>query len=131
MRMLDWDEFNSCIKRITHACKANQFSGVYGFPRGGLCLAVAMSHSLKIPFLEELRAGCLVVDDVYETGKTLNQILEVPDITTFVWHSKVTPQWWNAVEVSDRDEWLVFPWERRDRSEEDMKAYLSSRQRYQ
>ena len=74
-----------------------------------------------------MKDGCLVVDDVYETGKTLNQILEVPDITTFVWHSKVTPQWWKAVEVSHSDEWLVFPWENQARSEADMKAYQISK----
>ena len=113
---------------MTSSCKHKQFSGVYGFPRGGLCLAVAMSHSLNIPFLEQLKAGCLVVDDVYETGKTLNQVLEVPDTTTFVWHSKVTPQWWNAVEVSHPHEWLVFPWETRDRSKADLKAYQISRE---
>ncbi len=127
MRFLDWDEFNSCIKSITIACKHKQFSGVYGFPRGGLCLAVAMSHSLNIPFLEDLKADCLVVDDVYETGNTLNQVLEVPRITTFVWFSKVTPQWWNAVEISNPNEWLVFPWENKDHSEADMKAYQNSK----
>ena len=127
MRILSWDEFNSCIKCITTACKHKQFSGVYGFPRGGLCLAVAMSHSLNIPFLEDLKTGCLVVDDVYETGKTLNKVLEIPDTTTFVWHSKVTPKWWNAVEISHPDDWLVFPWENIERSKADMKAYRISR----
>ena len=127
MRMLSWDEFNSCIKSMTNECKNKQFSGVYGFPRGGLCLAVAMSHSLNIPFLKEVKANCLVVDDVYETGKTLNQVLEIPDTTTFVWHSKVPPQWWKAVEVSQPDEWLIFPWENKDRSQADMQTYQISR----
>ena len=131
MRILSWNEFNSCIKLITHACKDNDFSGVYGFPRGGLCLAVALSHSMNIPLLEGIRPGCLVVDDVYETGKTLNEVLEIPNTTTFVWHSKVQPQWWNAVETSQPNDWLVFPWENKARAEEDRKAYQSSRNRSQ
>ena len=129
MRILSWNEFNSCIKLITDACQDKQFYGVYGFPRGGLCLAVALSHSLNIALLEEIKPGCLVVDDVYETGKTLNQVLVVPNTTTFVWYSKVQPQWWNAIEITHPDEWLVFPWENRARAEEDMKAYQISRNR--
>ncbi len=125
--MLSWGEFNSCIKIMTHACKGKRLSGVYGFPRGGLCLAVAMSHSLDIPFLEAMKPACLVVDDVYETGKTLNQALEIPNTTTFVWFSKVQPQWWNAIEISHPDEWLVFPWENRDRAQEERKTYQLSR----
>ncbi|ABX09416.1 putative purine phosphoribosyltransferase [Prochlorococcus marinus str. MIT 9211] len=127
MRILQWSEFNSCIKSISNSCMDNQFSGVYGFPRGGLCLAVALSHSMNIPLLKEMQPGCLVVDDVYETGKTLNRALTIPNTTTFVWHSKVQPTWWNAVELSHADEWLVFPWENKDQAEADMKAYKISR----
>ncbi len=129
MRVLKWDEFNSCIKSITSSCKDKNFSGVYGIPRGGLCLAVALSHSLDIPLVTEITSGCLVVDDVYETGKTLSRILTIPNTTTFVWFSKVTPQWWNAVEIVSSDEWLIFPWENKDRAEEDMKAYQLSRRK--
>ena len=127
MRTLKWSEFNSCIKSISNSCINNQFSGVYGFPRGGLCLAVALSHSMNIPLLEKMKPDCLVVDDVYETGKTLNQVLRFPNITTFVWYSKVQPKWWNAVEISHPDEWLVFPWENKKQAKEDMKAYQISR----
>ena len=131
MKLLCWDEFNSCVNSITNESKDKQFSGVYGFPRGGLCLAVALSHAMKIPLLEEIRPSCLVVDDVYETGKTLNKALGVPNTTTYVWYSKVQPQWWNAIEIAQPNQWLVFPWENKARAEEDMKAYQSSRNRSQ
>ena len=131
MKILSWDEFNSCINRITIECKKKRFSGVYGFPRGGLCLAVALSHSMKVPFLDKLKPGCLVVDDVYETGETLKQVLDIPNTTTFVWYSKVKPNWWKAVEVSNSDEWLVFPWENTEFAEEDMKLYQRIRSKSQ
>ena len=127
MRVLNWDEFNSCIAIISNSCKGKDFSGVYGIPRGGLCLAVALSHSLNIPLLSEIKDGCLVVDDVYETGRTLNQVIDIPHITTFVWFSKVTPKGWKAVEIAKTGEWLVFPWESRDRVYEDMTSYQFSR----
>tara|TARA_Y100001968_G_scaffold330508_1_gene382584 strand:+ start:5247 stop:5642 length:396 start_codon:yes stop_codon:yes gene_type:complete len=127
MKILNWEEFNSCIIKITTACKGKKFTGVYGIPRGGLCLAVALSHSMNIPLLSELRNGCLIVDDVYETGKTLNQVLKMHNATTFVWVSKVTPTWWKAVEIAKPDEWLVFPWENRALAEADMRSYQLSR----
>ena len=71
MKILSWDDFNYCIHAITRACKGKQFSGVYGFPRGGLCLAVAMSHALNIDYLQELKPGCLAIDDVYEKIKNI------------------------------------------------------------
>ena len=82
---------------------------------------------MNIPLLEAIRPGCLVVDDVYETGKTLNKVLGVPNTTTFVWYSKVQPQWWNAIKTSQPNEWLVFPWENRGRAQEERKAYQLSR----
>ncbi len=127
MRILKWEEFNSCINSMSSSCKGTQFTGVYGVPRGGLCLAVALSHSLNLPLLKEIKRGCLVVDDVYETGKTLSQLINAREITTFVWFSKVEPIWWKAIEISNPDEWLVFPWENRDRAENDMKTYQLSR----
>ena len=127
MRFLTWDEFNSCVESITYSCKGNHFSGVYGFPRGGLCLAVALSHSLNIPFLEKPIPCSLVVDDVYETGRTLSKVHQIPEITTFVWLSKVEPVWWNAVEGSEHDEWLIFPWERQEYAQVDEVAYRLSR----
>ncbi len=111
MRKLSWDDFDSCLSQITLACRGKQFSGVYGFPRGGLCMSVAISHLLTIPFLNEPIPNSLIVDDVYDTGFTLNKIKNLSGITVFVWFSKVEPVWWNAVEVCDPSEWLVFPWE--------------------
>ena len=127
MRMLNWGEFDLCIESITKSCKKKEFSGVYGFPRGGLCLAVALSHSIGIPFLNEIKPGCLVVDDVYETGETFRKAMVIPGITAFVWISKVTPMGWNAVVISNPDEWLVFPWENPQFAKEDMLAYKSSK----
>ncbi len=53
MRVLSWDEFNSCIQLISSKSKEENYKGVYGFPRGVLCLAVSLSHYLQIPFLTE------------------------------------------------------------------------------
>lgn len=127
MRLLSWNEFNDCIESITDSCLNTKFSGVYGFPRGGICLAVALSHSLNIPFLLEPRPGSLIVDDVYEGGSTLEGVKDIPQITAFVWLSKKEPLWWQAYETTKSNEWLVFPWENKQYAHEDFKSYLLSK----
>ena len=127
MRIISWDEFNICIDQITSACRQVDLCGVYGVPRGGLCLAVALSHSLNIPLLDQLKPGSLVVDDVYETGQTFSRLPISLDMTTFVWFSKVKPDGWHAVEICNSTEWLIFPWENRQLAGLDQQAYLLSR----
>ncbi len=127
MRILNWEEFNDCVATIADICGDKHLSGVYGLPRGGLCLAVALSHALKIPLLLEPQPFCLVVDDVYETGTSLMEISHMKDITTFVWFSKVQPVWWQAVNIVDLEDWLVFPWENLKFAEQDQQNYQLSR----
>ncbi len=127
MRFLSWNEFDIAVQTISYANKKKVFSGVYGFPRGGLCLAVAISHSLNIPLLYEPKQDSLIVDDVYETGSTLNQVRTLSGVSIYVWLSKVDPDWWNAVETTNSEEWLVFPWENRELAEIDEQFYRFSK----
>ena len=73
MNKLDWKEFDECVYSISKQCRNKSFVGVYGFPRGGLCLAVALSHSLCLPLLDEPKNNSLIVDDIYDTGYTLEK----------------------------------------------------------
>ena len=46
-------------------------TGVYGIPRGGLILATLLSYKLDIPLLLNASKGCLIVDDIADSGRTL------------------------------------------------------------
>ena len=127
IQQLTWIQFDLAVETITARYTVHSFSGVYGVPRGGVCLAVALSHSLALPWLPEPKEGCLVVDDVYETGQTLSSIRDQVDATFVVWVSKVPPEWWNAAISISPDEWLVFPWENVDLAAEDEACYRASR----
>jgi hypothetical protein len=128
MRHLTWDEFDEAVYRLANAYEGRAFNGVYGFPRGGLCLAVALSHYLDLPLLDEIKDDCLVVDDVYETGVTLSQALTYEGVECAVWISKAEPTWFRAVEVANTDEWLLFPWENPAKASADEDAYRASRE---
>ena len=53
----------------------------------------------------------LIVDDVYETGFTLNSYKNIEGAIFFVLFSKIKPTWWNSAYLSEKREWIVFPWE--------------------
>ena len=48
-----WREFDESVEKIANKCRLKEFSGIYGVPRGGLCLAVALSHKLKIELISK------------------------------------------------------------------------------
>ena len=122
-----WSEFDKSVEYIADQCKFLEFSGIYGIPRGGLCLAVALSHRLKINLLSEPIKNSLIVDDVYETGITLNTYKNIEGAMFFVLFSKIKPIWWKTVNISKKKEWIVFPWENTINSQSDRNAYINKR----
>ena len=122
-----WGEFDKSVEHIANKCKFLKFSGIYGIPRGGLCLAVALSHKLKINLISQPIKNSLIVDDVCETGITLNKFKDIEGAMFFVLISKIQPTWWNTVFISKEKEWIVFPWEDTLKFENDRYDYIKKR----
>ncbi len=122
-----WEEFDKSVEQIANKCRFKEFSGIYGVPRGGLCLAVALSHKLKIELISEPIKNSLIVDDVYETGLTLTALKDIEGAMFFVLFSKIKPTWWNTVFISKNSQWIVFPWENTLNSTSDREEYLKKR----
>ena len=122
-----WSEFDKSVDYIANKCKFLEFSGIYGVPRGGLCLAVALSHKLKINLISEPIKKSLIVDDIYETGYTLNTFKDIEGAMFFVLFSKSNPTWWNTVFKSEKGEWIVFPWENNVNAQSDRYEYIKKR----
>lgn len=95
--------------------------GVFGLPRGGLCIATILSYRLDIPLLLAPAKNCLIVDDISDTGETLlhykNSTYSTYDIATMYYRkgSLVKPDFFTAEKT---DEWIVFPWEEIRKSEQ-------------
>jgi hypoxanthine phosphoribosyltransferase len=127
MRTLSWHDFERAVDQIAADCAEDRYVGIHGIPRGGLVLAVCLSHRLGLPLLATPQRGCLVVDDVYETGLTLAPYRQLEGSQVVVWISKAEPQWWQAVEVVESSEWIVFPWENPSMAAVDEQQYRASR----
>ena len=122
-----WYEFDKSIEYIASQCKFWKLSGIYGVPRGGLCLAVALSHKLNLKIIEKPIKNSLIVDDVFETGLTLSIYKNIEGAKFFVLISKKDPIWWNTVNLSKKKEWIVFPWESKKNEIKEQKKYNKSR----
>ena len=127
IRYYTWKEFDESVKYIASQCKYLKFSGIYGVPRGGLCLAVALSHKLNIQLINKPIKNSLIVDDVFETGITLNSFKDIEGANFYVLISKQKPIWWNTVKLSPKKEWIVFPWENKKNELKEQKAYNMKR----
>ena len=126
-RYFTWSEFDKSVNYIAERCKFWKLSGIYGVPRGGLCLAVALSHKLNVQIIERPLKNSLIVDDVFETGLTLNNFKNIEGANFFVLFSKKEPIWWNTVNLSQKKEWVVFPWENKEKAIIEKKEYNKKR----
>ena len=127
IKYFTWCEFDKSVEYIAYKCKFLDFSGIYGVPRGGLCLAVALSHKLKIKLISEPIKNSLIVDDIYETGTTLKTFKHIEGAMFYVLFSKVSPTWWNSIHISEKSEWIVFPWENALNLQNDRDDYIKKR----
>ena len=86
-------------------------------PRGGKVVAVVLSHMLDIPILErfepKIATRILVVDDIVDSGATLNAMKRLYPNTHFlsiyVKENATTPEYY--YEILPQNIWVKFCWE--------------------
>lgn len=124
--ILTWEDFDRAVEVIAEACDAPR--GVCGVPRGGLILAVALSHAFECPLVNEPGPDVLVVDDVVETGAALRAFAPLaPPHRLWTWVSKGShPGVRSCMSISE-ETWVVFPWERLNRAAMDALDYRRRR----
>ena len=123
---ITWEGYDSYIDSITNWVKTSDLNlgAVYGLPRGGLPIAVSLSHMLHLPLLMDYYdrkivtdKKILVVDDIADTGHTLKDFENKHNIIcTFHYHEQsiIEPDYW--IHKKD-DDWIVYPWELNDSDE--------------
>lgn len=113
-----WGNLEKDIGILTKRIKAISFNfkNIYGVPRGGLIPAVMLSHQLDLPLITErqlISKDTLIVDDISDTGKTLQKLLKgkkYKGIATL--HKRITTNLDPDFYVNTiNDEWIVYPFE--------------------
>jgi len=113
-----WEQVNEYVNALVEALKKQKCdpTGVFGVPRGGIVLATLISYKLDIPLLMHAAKGCLIIDDIADSGRTLLHYRENDTqfnryfIATMYYKSRsaVTPDFYMW---EKGDDWVVFPWE--------------------
>ena len=113
---LSWEKFDSACIQIAETIRQElellgyqMFENIYGIPRGGLVVAVRLSHLLDIPLTETPeKKKTLIVDDICDSGKTM--IKYKGYATACIYKDKQSiyqPTWW----IYKKKEFVKFPWE--------------------
>ena len=117
-----WMDFDCAVKQIVWQLEAggklDEFDSIWGVPRGGLVLAVALSHRLDKPLVSDIdqlvvpknKERFLVVDEICDTGKTLKPFSNLLTATIhYNPKSCFRPTIW--VHSKSEGDWIVYPWE--------------------
>lgn len=118
MIILTWSDIDEFVEALAAEVKDRSFAGVYGLPRGGLVIAVILSHRLNIPLLSAPCEECLVVDDICDSGESLLHICRnssgrrQKNYVATVFYKRndlgVKPDFFWRKKKND---WVLFPWE--------------------
>ena len=119
---ISWAQVEDFVELVYRRYRSLKISGVYGLPRGGLVLAVMLSHRLKVPMLMAPTPGCIIIDDICDSGESLlhfdknssGDVVQSYHIVTMCYKKNnldVVPEFWYYEKQND---WIVFPWETKE-----------------
>ena len=117
---MTWEQFDYACRQIAEKLQGIRFSGIYGIPRNGLVVAIRLSYLMNLPLIlseTDIRFFTLVVDDIVDSGQTLQKLRDrlfgMNFITASLYihsNSNIKP----SVSVYTKtDKWIVFPWEKK------------------
>jgi len=116
-RIISYNEYAEMLARLIRQFKNDEkiknIKTVYGIPRGGLPIAIHLSHIMGWNFatnpFDDHYENTLIVDDIADTGITLKKCGSLYINATLFYKpwSEVKPDFY----VEESNEWIVFPWE--------------------
>ena len=122
MEELTYEQFQLAIRELVKQISSHKFTNLYGIPRGGMVVAVYLSHVTGIPLTQVLSPDkhVLIVDDICETGETIGSLAD-DFYTAVIYYDKrctsIVPDFW----VLEATGFVKFPWETEDSAKVDYK----------
>ena len=113
-----WSDVHKLIDGMADVAKKKEITNIYGIPRGGLIVAVMLSHKLNLPLITDkglISKNTLIVDDIEDSSNTMKHYKQLfPDSLFFAMVSKkgidkCTCDFY--VGFCSIKIWAKFPWE--------------------
>lgn len=123
MTYIQWHTIEEMVDVIAKQVRDSEkeYAYIAGVVRGGLVPAVMLSHKLDLPMVainpnDEVSQHheVLIVDEIYDTGKTMRTLMENnprADFAVLFHNTDLAPLKYFAVKRK-LDDWIVFPWEK-------------------
>lgn len=116
-----WEQFDKACYALARQIQVSPiaFYGIYGIPRGGLMVAIRLSHLLNTqlhtqdPRLSNIKR-VLICDDISDSGKTLLPYKKEGYKTATIHfnpNSKVKPDFYAIIKQNKN--WIEYSWEKR------------------
>lgn len=121
---VSWSEIDSLIEQLSNLIlKSKKFSSITTLSRGGLVPSRLLADHLGIEkiFVDEkvIPANSLVVDDIFDSGKTFDRIISKSEDTSklvyatlFARRGKKFPSQLIYAKKTNDDGYVVFPWDK-------------------
>ena len=110
-----WDDIKTSVEDIVEKIKDMELpiDSIYGIPRGGLIPAVMLSHKLELPLVFDPTENTLIVDDISDSGITLNKTITTPSKYTATLHMRKGSSYVPTIysKLIESEKWIVYPWE--------------------
>lgn len=116
MRILSWGDCYQAASQMWDRYKHNPPEYIYGVPRGG-CHAALLFQSLahrdgkSVIVLDEPVPGTLIVDDIVDSGKTLQWFIDRDHHRVDALYRSERAPLYIAPCAWEMSEWVTFPWE--------------------
>lgn len=124
--ILTWNDVDNLVWLIAERLKPHkkQIKKVYGIPRGGLIVAVILSHKLGLKLVtnkSEITEDTLVVDDISDSGETLKDYTDDGKFLSATLFTLKDSKFKPTVTGDEKSSscWIYYPWESKESSKKD------------
>lgn len=90
------------------------YDSIYAIPRGGVPIGILLSDELDLPLVEKPTDKSLIVDDLVDSGRTLEQYKDYDTAVLYIKPHSPKPVYFQEV----LDGWIEFPYEKTEDDEQ-------------
>ena len=120
MEILSYEAFKQGCLEIAKQAEKCDVANIYGIPRGGLIVAVYLSHITGMPIVSKPQPDTLIVDDIVDSGNTVRDYVGDGYYVAVLYYNtkcNIRPNIW----IYEKKDFVKFPWENDESARVDYK----------